>query len=106
MNLPAHPLSKQALGVYVNDVVTQSADNVLVTKHCELRMDERGITRREMWTCLRRGIVVGEPTYNPDYGTWEFKFQEPAPRDIVCVVVAAELAPTNNSVITLTVYEV
>lgn len=99
-------MSKQALGAYVNSLATRSADHVIVTKHCELRMEEREISRREIWTCLRRGIVVGEPTYNPEYGTWEFKFQEPAPRDIICVVLAAELEPTTDSVITLTVYEV
>lgn len=106
MTQPPLPISKEALGALVNDLATRSADDVIITKHCELRMDERGITRRETWTCLRRGCVCSEPTFNADYGTWEFKFQEPPPRDIICVVVAVQLDPVSNTIYALTVYEV
>lgn len=106
MNQPPLPLSKQQIAQHINQLVTQSADAVLITKHCELRMEERGITRREAWTCLRRGIVGSEPQYNQEYQTWEFKFTEAPPRDAICVVVAAQLDPLTNRIYALTVYEV
>jgi len=105
MNETTLPLSKEELGALVNKLALH-ADNILITKHCELRMEERGITRREAWTCLRRGSVASQPSYNPDFGTWEFRFQEPPPRDIVCVVVAVQLDPQSNTIYALTVYEV
>lgn len=106
MNDKACPLSNDELSELVNQAVTSSASNVIFTKHCELRMEERDITRREVWTCLRRGLVFSDPSFNAEYGTWEFKFREPPPRDIVCVVVAVELSKDDGSVYTLTVYEV
>jgi len=106
MSKPILPMTVEALGAHVNSIATNCADDVIITKHCELRMEERGITRRETWTCLRRGSVCSSPEYNPDFGTWEFKFQEPPPRDVVCVVVAVQLDPTNNTIYALTVYEV
>lgn len=103
--MPNLPMSIEELGAYVNQVA-QNADDVIITRHCELRMDERNITRREAWTTLRRGCVCSDPTFNTDHGTWDFKFQEPPPRDVVCVVVAAKLDPTTNTIIAITVYEV
>lgn len=103
---PELPISVDQLTELVNRKAVEKIDDILITKHCELRMEERGVTRREIWTCLRRGNVCSDPGFNPDYGSWEFKFQEPAPRNIVCVVLAVQFDEAGEALFALTVYEV
>ncbi|EJN1504481.1 TPA: DUF4258 domain-containing protein [Pseudomonas aeruginosa] len=100
------PVSIDKLTELVNAKAVENADDILITKHCELRMDERGINRREVWTCLRRGCVCSEPTFDTDKGSWTFKFQEPAPRNIICVVVAVQFDESGEALFVLTAYEV
>lgn len=100
------PISIETLTELVNVRAVKNADDILITKHCELRMDERGITRREIWTCLRRGCVCSDPTFNAEKRSWEFKFQEPAPRDIICVVLAVQFDESGEALFVLTAYEV
>lgn len=86
--------------------LAQDSGNVVITDHCDLRMEERGITWTEAIRCLRRGSIVGQPQYNPKFNTWEFKMREAPPRDIVCLVAAVCLDPASREVIAITVYEV
>lgn len=97
--------SKQDLEERVHRLA-QDSRNVVITDHCDLRMEERGITWTEAIRCLRRGLIVGQPQHNPKFNTWEFKMQEAPPRDVVCLVAAVCLDPASREVIAITVYEV
>lgn len=98
-------MSRRELEDHVHDVAIESK-NVVITDHCDLRMEERGITWTEALRCLRRGLILEDPTYNAEHNTWEFRMAEPPPRDIVCLVAAVCLDPIAREVIAITVYEV
>lgn len=104
-NNPMPQMSIKEIEAYVHEVA-QDSNKVIITDHCDLRMEEREITWTEALRCLRRGSILEQPVYNPEHGTWEFRMAEAPPRDIVCLVAAVKLEPLGDEVIAITVYEV
>lgn len=98
-------MSRAELAALVSEIA-QDSKNVFVTDHCNIRMEERGVTWIETIRCLRRGSIDDEPEYDHEHGNWKFKMRELPPRDIVCVVAAIRLDPESREVVAITVYEV
>jgi hypothetical protein len=102
----ALPLSRNELEAIVHRYAENSA-NVDFTDHCLQRLVEREVTMIEALRCLRRGTIIERSLeYDSRHDTWKFRIQELPPRDIVCLVAAVSLDPTNRTVIAITVWEI
>ncbi|KRP65722.1 hypothetical protein TU80_29310 [Pseudomonas veronii] len=105
MSIPSAPWTKAQLGKMVNQLSMTSA-NVALTDHFMDRLLQRGITLDEAFRCMQRGVIVRGPTFNPTYGTFEFRMEEKKPNDIVCVALAIAPLANPSGTIALTAWEI
>lgn len=87
-------------------VLSRDSSRVIFTEHFLERLAQRGVTVGEALRCLQRGAIVKGPTYSAEHKSFEFRMCEPAPRDIVCVVVAVKPVLDPGEMIAITVWEV
>lgn len=97
--------TKQQLEDLVH-VLARDSSKVVFRTHCLERMAQRGISTIEVLRCLRRGEIVRGPTYSQKHKSFEFRMSEPAPRDVVCIVVAVNPDPDPGKLFAITVWEV
>ncbi|WP_225774353.1 DUF4258 domain-containing protein [Pseudomonas sp. Marseille-Q5115] len=87
-------------------VLAMDSWRVIITDHCQQRMEQRGVTYTEVLRCLQRGLILDEPSFDNEHNMFKFRMSEPQPRDIACVVVAVKPSPEPGELFAVTVWEV
>lgn len=69
--------------------LAQGSKNVFVVSHGRKRMGERGISRRQIMTCLQKGAITEGPSRNT-HGNWQVNVSRLAAGEEITCVVAIE----------------
>lgn len=96
-------LSSNRAKELIREVVSNS-DRVFFSTHVKERMAERLINRRQILTCLQKGIFVEEPAWSQLHGNYTFSVESVAAGDVVTVAAALCLDEDDNYIIVITVY--
>lgn len=97
--------TKQQLEELVH-VLAKDSSRVIFTEHCLQRMGQRGVSTIEVLRCLQRGSIVRGPSYSAEHKSFEFRMNEPAPRNVVCIVAAVEPVVAPGQLFAITVWEI
>jgi len=93
-------LAKQIL----KEIVEADDGRVFFRTHADERMAQRGITRTQVYRCLKCGRFVEEPCRSDRYGNWEMKLEVVSAGDIVSVVAALDYDEDRNIIIVITTF--
>ncbi len=77
----------EAIGI-IRELAADSG-NVIILRHCRERMEQRGITIRQILQCLRKGTIQEGPFLN-DHCSWQVTMARHAAGDEISCVVAIE----------------
>jgi hypothetical protein len=69
--------------------VAQDSKNVFVSPHAKKRQEKYGISRRQIMTCLERGVITEGPFVNK-YGNWQVNVSRLAAGEQITCTVAIE----------------
>jgi len=93
-------LAKQIL----KEIVEADDGRIFFRPHADERMAQRGITRPQVYQCLKCGRFVEEPYRSDRYGNWEMKLEVVSAGDIVSVVAALDYDEDRNITIVITTF--
>ena len=83
--------------------LARDSGNIIVTHHAQERMDERGITWRQVVRCLEKGTITEGPA--PDLkGGWKLTVETISAGDPLAVVAAVTEDAQGNKAIVVTAY--
>lgn len=83
--------------------LAEDSANVIVTHHAQERMDERGITWRQVVRCLAKGTITEGPA--PDLkGGWKLTVEAISAGEPLAVVAAVTEDHQGNKAIVVTAY--
>jgi hypothetical protein len=92
-------LSKhEALGLVRR--IAQDSKNVFVAPHAKQRQAKHGISRRQIMTCLAKGVITEGPFVNK-YGNWQVNVSRLAAGEQITCAVAIEW---QDQLVVVTVY--
>jgi hypothetical protein len=80
--------------------VAQDSKNVFVSPHARGRQKKHGITRRQLMTCLAKGVITEGPFLNK-YGNWQVNVSRLAAGEQITCTVAIEW---QDQLVVVTVY--
>lgn len=69
--------------------LAQDSKNVVIIGHARKRQGERGISRRQIMTCLQKGAITEGPSRN-NHGNWQVNLTRLAAGEEITCVVAIE----------------
>jgi hypothetical protein len=81
----------------------KASARVFFTRHVEVRMRERGITRTQVLRCLSHGRVVEGPSRDVK-GNWIMKLEVLSAGELIAIVAALDRDEAGNMIIVITVY--
>jgi hypothetical protein len=84
---PAKVGRSQALAM-VREIASRKKGVALVG-HARTRMEQRGITRRQVASCLQKGVITEGPFLN-NHGNWQVNVSRLAAGEQITCVVAIE----------------
>jgi len=70
--------------------LAQDSKNVFVVTHAQTRQRQRQISRRQIMTCLQKGVITEGPFLN-HHGNWQVNVSRIAAGQSITCVVAIEL---------------
>lgn len=83
--------------------IAKRSDRVFFTNHAEERMTERGITRSQVFRCLKSGAITEGPSRDA-HSNWEFRVDSFAAGTDIAVVAALEYDQQGNRIIVITTF--
>jgi uncharacterized protein DUF4258 len=86
---------------YVKDIARDSG-GVILSRHALMRMDERGITRKQVLGCLSRFRIVEDPCRTPK-GNWKLTIEAQSMDDFIRIPICLENQGNGNFIIVITV---
>ncbi len=87
----------------LTELVENQTHRIFLTDHVKERMLERGITRKQVFCCLRNGHFLDGPNWS-DNRNWEMKLEVLSAGDPVIVVAALDHDSNGNYSVVITTY--
>lgn len=97
-----HLSPERALNI-LRKTAKDSSRVFFVEEHAEDRMEERGISRPQVFRCLRKGKIIQEPEID-EYGLWRMGLNVLAAGDSVTVIASLDYDDKGNYIIVVTTY--
>lgn len=100
---PIRLSAKRAVEI-VKEVLKDSG-RVVFLDHAEKRMRQRRITRKQVFNCLDRGVIVEGPALDIR-GKWKFDMETFSAGDNIHIAVAIDTDSHGNKLVIITAYGV
>lgn len=71
----------------IAEIAERDTGSVFFSDHCEMRMQERDIRRRQVMQVLRQGLLIGEVEWNTEHESgWKVRLKRIASGEEITVV--------------------